>query len=73
MGFVIDRFEGEYAICENDSGETELIARDTLPEDAREGDILRKKEEGGYAADPVEKEQHLEEVTCRLCDLFSRE
>ena len=73
MGFVIDRFEGEFALCETESGEVELIARDALPEDAAEGDILREDGEGGYAADPAEKEQRLEEATCRLCSLFSKE
>mgnify|MGYP005834766131 CR=1 FL=1 len=40
MRVTIDRFEGNYAVCETDSREMINLDRHTLPPDAREGDIL---------------------------------
>jgi hypothetical protein len=37
---IIDRFEGEYAICECDDGNMIQIRRDLIAADAREGDVL---------------------------------
>lgn len=36
---IIDRFEGEYAVLENDD-EMQNIERTLLPDDAKEGDVL---------------------------------
>jgi len=73
MGFVIDRFEGEFALCEKDNGEVELIVRESLPEDAAEGDVLTEDGEGGCITDPAEKEQRLEAAKNRMASLFSKE
>lgn len=40
MKYVIDRFEGEYAICENESGEMMKIERRKLPLEVVEGDVI---------------------------------
>lgn len=40
MRVVIDRFEGEHAICENESEELIKIERSKLPTDAAEGDVI---------------------------------
>ena len=39
---IIDRFEGEYAVLETDSGMKNVL-RDMLPEEAREGDVVELK------------------------------
>lgn len=36
---VIDRFEGEYAVLETETGMVTLLRKE-LPENAREGDVL---------------------------------
>lgn len=36
---VVDRFEGQYAVLETDSG-MKTVLRNELPADAREGDVL---------------------------------
>ncbi len=41
----IERFEGEFAVIETDEGFLNVL-RSALPADAKEGDILRKTEEG---------------------------
>lgn len=38
---VIDRFEGEYAICVAETRETRQIPRSELPGSAREGEHIR--------------------------------
>jgi hypothetical protein len=40
MKVVIDRFEGDYAVCEKESREMIDIKRDRLPIEAKEGDVL---------------------------------
>lgn len=40
MRVVIDRFEGEYAVCEKEDGQVINIERSKLPESIKEGDIL---------------------------------
>lgn len=43
--FSLDRFEGNYAVCENmDTGEMLDIPRSKINFDAKEGDILRFKD-----------------------------
>lgn len=44
--YIIDRFEGEFAVCENYSMDedsdiiTENIKKELIPKDAKEGDII---------------------------------
>lgn len=40
MQIIIDRFEGEYAVCEKDKLEIIHIKIDQLPQGAKEGDVL---------------------------------
>lgn len=45
MMYILDRFEGMTAVVESDDGFLE-IPRPDLPNDASEGDVLRKTAEG---------------------------
>lgn len=40
MKVIIDRFEGDYAICEKGDRTMMEIPRILMPEDAKEGDVL---------------------------------
>jgi hypothetical protein len=40
MRYIVDRFEGEYAVCETEQGEYVNIKRSMLPQCTAEGDIL---------------------------------
>lgn len=40
MRFIIDRFEGDYAICQGEEGDMEEIERTKIPSDSKEGDVL---------------------------------
>jgi hypothetical protein len=44
--YTIDRFEGAWAVLENDQAQTFNVPRAWLPTDAREGDVLVATEEG---------------------------
>lgn len=40
MRVIIDRFEGNFAVCEKEDMSMTNIPKDKLPEEAKEGDIL---------------------------------
>ena len=48
--YVIDRFEGEYAILTDSIGKAYDTLREELPSEVREGDILHESE-GAYSID----------------------
>lgn len=57
---VVDRFEGEFAVCEDrKTKEIYNIEKDKLPENVKEGSIL-KYENGKYVINQV-KEQEVED------------
>ena len=53
--FVIDRFEGGFAVCEQEDGSMVNIPNEDLPEGCHEGSVLRVGEDGGYTADLEEE------------------
>lgn len=40
MKYVIDRFEDDFAVCEDDEGSMVNIDKKTLPIEAKEGDVM---------------------------------
>jgi len=48
---TIDRFEGNYAICENEDKTTLQIPKYRLPLNCKEGDCLIQDDEGMYQMD----------------------
>lgn len=42
MRLIVDRFEGNFAVCENDNRTIINIIRSKLPTDVKEGDVLLK-------------------------------
>lgn len=40
MKVVIDRFEGDYAVCEKENREMIDIKKDCIPKEAKESDVL---------------------------------
>lgn len=40
MKWIIDRFEGDFALCEIEKGVIYNIPRAALPENVREGDVI---------------------------------
>ena len=66
---IIDRFEGDTAVCEQADRRMTSIPRDALPPDVREGDVLY--EEGGrYTIDREETATRAKRMRDRLNNLF---
>lgn len=68
---TIDRFEGEYAVCETDGGGRTCLPLSSLPDGVQEGDILIELS-GGYQIDFEETERRRAEAAGRLSRLFKR-
>lgn len=65
MRFIIDRFEGDYAVVELENQETIDIPRKILPEEAKEGDIVK------VFIDEEETKSRKEIIKNKFNDLFS--
>lgn len=40
MKLIVDRFEGNYAVCEKEDGTIMNLGKDRLPKGVKEGDVL---------------------------------
>jgi hypothetical protein len=69
MKLIIDRFEGEYAICETEDGKIINIKRNEIPEDAVEGDVLIY-EEGSYTIDNEANDERKKYIEKLMDDLW---
>lgn len=70
---VIDRFEGEYAVCEEEDGSFKKLPKVFLPGGCREGDCLTPASEGTWQVDRAETARRRRETQRLLEDLYSRE
>jgi hypothetical protein len=71
--FVIDRIVEGTAICENMStGEQIEISTKNLPNNVREGDVIRQDGESAYIIDRALSEQRMAEMTSAMEALFKR-
>lgn len=70
--FSIDRFEGEFAICENkETSEIININKSLLPANCKEGDII-KLENGVYIIDKTITNSEQEEIKNMVNNLFKK-
>ena len=70
--FSVDRFEGEFAICENrETGDFIDIPLSELPENVKEGSIL-KFENGNYILDVEATRKKQEEIKNLVDNLFKK-
>lgn len=69
MIYIIDRFEGDFAVCENEHKELFNIPRNIIPANAREGDCLIEQE-GIYIIDPKETEDRQTRIKRKMDNLF---
>ena len=73
MSYIIDRFEGAYAVCEDmESGERITLTRAALPVDAAEGAILIAAD-GGYIVDADATEARRARIRSRFERLKRKE
>ncbi len=69
---VIDRFEGEFAICQNADGKIMHIKRNKLPFDAKEGDVVIQDSCGVFILDKEKSTEILSSNKQRLSALLNR-
>lgn len=69
MKIIIDRFEGNYAVCETEGKKFIDIPKSDIPEGAKEGDILRKTDTD-YRIEIAETKEKREEIKKRMNSLF---
>ena len=73
MVYAIDRIVGKVAVCECiESGVTMEIAADSLPTQAREGDIVRLGQDGRYIVDVAATKERRDSLNRRLQRLFDK-
>lgn len=72
MNYTIDRFEGAFAICEDEAGVMQEIERALLPPDAAEGDLLRN-EDGKFVIDAQATARRRAQIRKKLESLWEEE
>lgn len=70
MQFIIDRFEGGFAVCEDENRKMVNIERSKLPPEAREGDILYV-DGAEYKIDTAATDARKQEVKKLMDDIWS--
>ena len=69
MKYIIDRFEGEIAVCEDETGTTVDIKRSDLPSKADVGNVIIF-EKDHYRIDKKGTEQRRKEIEDLMDELF---
>lgn len=65
MQLVIDRFEGNFVVCEDENKNIVNIKKEDIPKEVKEGDILVEKN-GKYVIDYVkikDRKKYIEDLT----------
>lgn len=70
MRLSLDRFEGDYAICEDDAQKVHEIHKTKLPPNAKPGDILRLSSEGKLIVDNAETARRKQTISRLQRKLF---
>lgn len=69
MKYIIDRFEGEYAVCEDEAGNMHDLPLAKLPKGAKEGDVIVEVDDA-YIIDHEETEQRKKKIQSLMDELF---
>ena len=69
---IIDRFEGEFALCEHSDGTMVRLRRGELPQGAHEGAVLRW-EKGGWILDAGAEQQRRRQIETLMDALFEED
>ncbi len=68
---IIDGFEGKYAVIELDNGTFENIPKTLLPNNAKEGDVLKQNTDGSYKVEQTNTDERKTNIKNRLFDMFA--
>lgn len=72
MRLVIDRFEGKYAVCEDEEQVLYAVAREELPQGAEEGSALTLSLEGALLLDPEETQRRRDRIAAKQRQIFGK-
>jgi len=67
---IVDRFEGDWAVLEEEKGDVMRVERSRLPAECREGDVL-VRENDHYWIDRKATEERRQRMAERMEKLFS--
>lgn len=67
--YIIDRFEGNYAVLEGEDQRMVQVEKSKLPSNAKVGDCIHG-EEDGYAMDPEATRNRKERIRKLMSSLF---
>ncbi len=70
MELIIDRIEGDIAVCENIDRTTTSIPLILLPEGVKEGDVISKDENGGFIIDAEKTFERKKRIKRLLSNLW---
>ncbi len=70
--FIIDRFEGNLAVCETEDKSYISIPKYKLPLECREGDCLLQDEDDMYQMDIEEKTTKEKKIRDKMTRLFEK-
>jgi len=61
---IIDRFEGDYAVCENEDRTMANIEKSKIPSEAKEGDVLQISDDKIIIdeAETIKRKNRIEEL-----------
>ena len=68
--YIVDRVEGDFAVCEFDGSTMVNISRTLLPEGTKEGSVLSKGPDGSFVLEAQEEQRRREELQKRSEELF---
>ena len=71
MRYIIDRFEGAFAVCEDESGAFRNIEKSKLPKGIRSGDVV-VFEEGSVFVDRAASDKRRTEIIALQNSLWGR-
>jgi hypothetical protein len=69
MKYIIDRFEGDWAVCESADGKMVDIEKSKLPKNAEVGDVIIL-ENGHFRVDKEETDKRRKEIEDLMNELF---
>jgi len=69
MKLIIDRFEGDFAVCETEDRKMINIKRSLLPGDAKEGDVIIRTSDG-YRIDKDETAERKKRISKLIDDIW---
>jgi Protein of unknown function (DUF3006) len=69
MKYIIDRFEGDLAVCEAEDGKMVDIEKSRLPKNAEVGDVI-VLENGHFRVDKKETDRRRKEIEDLMNELF---